>query len=390
MNGPAIDADLFDDILSRHEPYDYANRRPEKDSIGAIALSSGSTGNPKGIIHSQYSLLESSRGGQNVFECVSTDDTFLVVMNPSFAAWLMFVLTSMGGKARTFLCGRFEPEKAMEIIQRERVTITALVPAMWRMVLDAGAEQYDLSSLRLVTVGGEAPTATDVSRVRASICRRVTGTYMASESGTASTIVSRTEDLVERGKIGSTGLPAIGADLKIVDPLGNIEDELAIGETGEIVVSGPSIALGYWKEPVLTEKKFVKGWWRSGDLGHLDVDGYLWVNGRVDNVINTGGIKVHAEEVEAALGSHPSISQCAVVGRTDAQFGQRIEAFLIVRDPTVSAESIKAYLKDTLKLGGFKIPKVFHFVSSLPLGKTGKVDRRLLRDGWVEETPTST
>jgi acyl-coenzyme A synthetase/AMP-(fatty) acid ligase len=124
---------------------------------------------------------------------------------------------------------------------------------------------------------------------------------MASESGTASTIVVRTEDIIVHNKAGSTGLPTLGADMKIIDPGGDIDDEMPVGDTGEIGVSSPSLAMGYWREPDLTTKKFVRGWWRSGDLGHIDADGYLWVDGRVDNVINTAGIKVHAEEVEAAL-----------------------------------------------------------------------------------------
>jgi len=221
-------------------------------------------------MHSQYSLLESSKAGQNVLECVSPNDCLLVVMNPSFVAWQLFVLAGLGGKAKTFLLRRFEAETVLELIEQELITILPLIPTMWRMLMDSSPEDCDLTSLRLASVGGESPSAALVERLRSVICDRIVGTYMASESGTASTIVVRTEDIIVHNKAGSTGLPTLGADMKIIDPDGDIDDEMSVGETGEITVSSPSLAMGYWREPDLTAKKFVRGWWRSGDLGRID------------------------------------------------------------------------------------------------------------------------
>ena len=373
------DTNSFYSVISQQQAIDYAANRPAPDALGAIALSSGSTGKPKGVMHSQHSLLESSKAGQNVLECVSPNDCLLVVMNPSFVAWQLFVLAGLGGKAKTFLLRRFEAETVLELIEQELITILPLIPTMWRMLMDSSPEDYDLTSLRLASVGGESPSAALVERLRSSISDRIVGTYMASEPGTASTIVVRTEDIIVHNKAGSTGLPTLGADMKIIDPDGDIDDEMPVGETGEIAVSSPSLAMGYWREPDLTAKKFVRGWWRSGDLGHIDPNGYLWVDGRVDNVINTGGIKVHAEEVEAALGRHPQVQHCAVVGRVDSKFGQRIEAFIVASDPAPTAENLDRFLRDEQKLSGHKVPKVFNFVSELPTGSTGKVNRRALR-----------
>jgi acyl-coenzyme A synthetase/AMP-(fatty) acid ligase len=379
LSGGSPDTNSFYSLVSQQQAIDYAANRPAPDVLGAIALSSGSTGKPKGVMHSQYSLLESSKAGQNVLECVSPNDCLLVVMNPSFVAWQLFVLAGLGGKAKTFLLRRFEAETVLELIEQELITVLPLIPTMWRMLMDSSPDDCDLTSLRLASVGGESPSAALVERLRSVICDRIVGTYMASESGTASTIVVRTEDIIVHNKAGSTGLPTLGADMKIIDPDGDIDDEMSVGETGEIAVSSPSLAMGYWREPDLTSKKFVRGWWRSGDLGHIDTDGYLWVDGRVDNVINTGGIKVHAEEVEAALGRHPQVQHCAVVGRADSKFGQRIEAFIIAGDPAPTAETLDRFLKEEQKLSGHKVPKVFNFVSELPIGSTGKVNRRALR-----------
>src|SRR4030095_8699700 len=149
------------------------------------------------------------------------------------------------------------------------------------------------------------------------------------------------EDMADGSKVGSTCLPTIGADMRIVDLDGSIDDMLPPGQRGEIVVTGSSVALGYWREPALTAKKFVDGWWRSGDMGHLDEDGYLWMSGRADNVINTGGIKVHAEEIESAIMSLEGVSSCVVVGCKDAKFGQRVEAYIVATCPDVKAVSVR-------------------------------------------------
>jgi acyl-coenzyme A synthetase/AMP-(fatty) acid ligase len=129
----------------------------------------------------------------------------------------------------------------------------------------------------------------------------------------------------------------------------------------------------------LTATKFVDGWWRSGDMGHVDEDGFLWMSGRADNVINTGGIKVHAEEIESEISTHEDVAACAVVGCTDAKFGQRIEAYIVASNPGLTADTLKAYLKNVRQLSAHKVPKAFHFLAALPTGPTGKIDRRALR-----------
>ena len=171
----------------------------------------------------------------------------------------------------------------------------------------------------------------------------------------------------------------VGTDVKILVPGGGFDEEVQDGEIGEIAVSGPSISTGYWKDPELTRKKFSDGWWRSGDLGRLDADQYLWVSGRIDNVINTGGIKVSGEEIEHELLLHPAIAQCAVVGQPDDQLGQRIEAYLVVRGERPEAEEVSQFLRQQRHLAGYKVPKAFHWIEAMPTGPTGKLFRGALR-----------
>jgi acyl-coenzyme A synthetase/AMP-(fatty) acid ligase len=330
-------------------------------------------------MHTQKTLLEAAKGGQVVMGPITPDSATLLYMQPSFAAWPIIVLPFVAAKAKVCFGKAFTPAAFLESCQRERITLAPLVPTMWRMVFEAGPENYDLSALTLVSISGEAPAPSDVRQLYDRICQNICCVYLSGEAFTASGVMANTRDLMERGKIGSSGRPVVGGDVRILVPGGGFDDEVANGETGEIAISGPSLAIGYWKDPELTREKFRDGWWRSGDLGRLDADNYLWVSGRIDNVINTGGIKVSGEEIEHALLSHPSVAQCAVVGQPDQRMGQRIEAYLVARGAPPDIEEISLFLRQQRHLAGFKVPKAFHWIDEMPTGPTGKLFRRALR-----------
>jgi acyl-CoA synthetase (AMP-forming)/AMP-acid ligase II len=378
--GEQGDADRsYDALVAAEDRFDVATQRPQPSELATIVMSSGTTGQPKGIMHTQKSLLEAAKGGQLVMGPITPDSATLLYMQPSFAAWPIIVLPFVAAKAKVCFGKAFAPTAFLQSCQREHVTMAPLVPTMWRMVFAAHPEHYDLSALTLVTISGEAPAPSDVRQLYDRFCRNIRCIYLSGEAFTASGVMADTRDLMERGKIGSSGRPAVGGDVMILAPGGGFDDEVAQGETGEIAISGPSLAAGYWKDEVLTRAKFRDGWWRSGDLGRLDQDNYLWVTGRIDNVINTGGIKVSGEEIEQALLSHPAVAQCAVVGQPDAALGQRIEAFLVPRGAMPSSEELGRYLRLERHLAGFKIPKLFHLIDELPTGPTGKLFRRALR-----------
>jgi acyl-coenzyme A synthetase/AMP-(fatty) acid ligase len=374
----SADAD-YSEIIATVPHFDVAAHRPEPVDIAAIVFSSGTTGKPKGIMHTQKTLLEAAKGGQVVMGPITPDSATLLYMQPSFAAWPIIVLPFVAAKAKVCFGKAFTPAAFLESCQRERITLAPLVPTMWRMVFEAGPENYDLSALTLVSISGEAPAPSDVRQLYDRICQNICCVYLSGEAFTASGVMANTRDLMERGKTGSSGRPVVGGDVRILVPGGGFDDEVANGETGEIAISGPSLAIGYWKDPELTREKFRDGWWRSGDLGRLDADNYLWVSGRIDNVINTGGIKVSGEEIEHALLSHPSVAQCAVVGQPDQRLGQRIEAYLVARGAPPDIEEIGLFLRQQRHLAGFKVPKAFHWIDEMPTGPTGKLFRRALR-----------
>ena len=375
-----LQADWASQVMSQPR-FDVLAALPSPDQTAAVILTSGSTGRPKGIVHTQRTLLESARGCQQLFGSVTHHDAALLLMQPSFAAWVIITLPFVFGKGKVVYRSQFTPGGFLQALQDERITMAPLVPTTWRMVFAEDTSRYDLSSVKLSTISGEPPAVSDIEQLRAKIAPGVTSLYLASEGLAASGVAAYTEDLMQPATVAASGRPAMGVDVKIIDPAGGFDDELPQGEIGEIVISGASVAVGYWKDPAMTAERFRDRWWRSGDLGRIDAEGYLWVMGRVDNVINTGGIKVQGEDVERALLSHPAVMQCAVIGMPDERFGQRIEAYLVLRpgQPAPDAPALDAHCRGPGGLAGFKVPRHFHIVDSLPTGPTGKLYRRGLR-----------
>ena len=354
---------------------------PEDDAI--IILSSGSTGVPKGIVHSQANFVRWLRGAPALFGAVSRSSRFLVNVGTSFAAWPFSAIPNLYSGGCIILMEGFTPEAWCRAVEREKVTMAGPVPTMIRMLEPAITEHYDLSSLEMILCAGEPPTLADIERVLTWADTDIRCLYLASESAPCAATYWELADYREHDKAVCAGKPVPGADIRVVDPEGGVEALLPAGETGEILLRGPTLARGYLHNPELTARRFVDGWWRSGDMGHLDQDGYLYVEGRTDNTINTGGIKVHGEEVEACLLMHPDIAQAAVIGRPDARWGNAIEAH-IAASRALTEEELGEFCEQQ-GLAPFKRPKRYVFHDQLPIGVTGKLDRVSLREGMQED-----
>jgi acyl-coenzyme A synthetase/AMP-(fatty) acid ligase len=179
------DAD-YGDIVATAALFDVAANRPQSNDVAAIVFSSGTTGRPKGIVHSQKTLLEAAKGGQVVMGPITPDSATLLYMQPSFAAWPIIVLPFVAAKAKVCFGKMFTPAAFLESCQRERITKAPLVPTMWRMVFEADPENYDLSALTLVSISGEAPAPSDVRQLYDRICRNICCVYLSGEAFTAS------------------------------------------------------------------------------------------------------------------------------------------------------------------------------------------------------------
>lgn len=346
------------------------------DDPVAIVLSSGSTGRPKGVVHSHASTLGSVQAGRDVYRGIDSDDSVLVCIGTSFGGWCNTVIPFVCLGTRLVFQRRFEPQAFLKGLADERITIAPLVPTMWRMVLAAEPELYNLSSVRLAFMSGEMASRSDVEQIRKRITEKVRAAYLSTEGACGCGIVADEDAFAMPSRPVSRALSGVG--VRVVATNGTSGDPLPAGETGEIMLSGPSLARGYWKDPGRTAQRFRDGWWRSGDTGYLTEDGGVVLVGRTDHVINSGGVKIQAEEIEAALMSHPDIRQAAVVGVPDPKWGQRAEAYVIVGDSGLDMQAIETWRQDKSQVSSMRFLKAIHIVERLPTGPTGKLYRAAL------------
>jgi long-chain acyl-CoA synthetase len=279
----------------------------------------------------------------------------------------MNACTALG--ATLTMLPRFDPEKALEIIQRDKVTIFQGVPTMYNGMLHAeDCESYDTSTLRLCMSGGSAmPEELMRSFEKTFDCMILEG-YGLSET---SPVASFNHPNKER-KPGSIGTPIEGVEMKIVDDDGKEVDQ---GEVGEIVIKGHNIMKGYWKRDDATKESIKDGWFYSGDMGKVDEDGYFFIVDRKKELIIRGGYNVYPREVEEVLYEHPAIQEAAVVGVPDEALGEEVGAAVVLKKgEELDADELKAYVKE--QVAGYKYPRKIWFLDELPKGPTGKILKR--------------
>ena len=266
----------------------------------------------------------------------------------------------------------FEPAQVLRLIARERVTIFNLVPTMGAMLLACPErDRTDLSSLRGLVFAGSLLPAPVRDGIMARVCPRLYEYYGMQETSTL--VVSTPDDRARRPD--SVGMPILFAQVRVVDAEGR---DLPVGETGEIIGRSPGTVTGYYNNPEKTAETFRDGWLHTGDLGRLDAEGYLYINGRLKDMIVTGGQNVHAGEIEAAILAFGGVSDCAVVGLADPLWGETVTAVVVpVEGQSVDPEALIAWCRQSL--AGFKTPKrVLIQHEPLPRTPTGKVQKFVL------------
>ena len=279
--------------------------------------------------------------------------------------------------AKMVLMPKFEPAKALEAIQKHKVTVFCGVPTMYSALL-ANPElgKYDLTSIR-VCISGASPLPPQVQKQ----FMQVTGGFLAEGYGlteaspvTHCNPVDRTMRTV---KVGSIGLPLPDTDARIVD-LETGEKTLGAGETGELAVKGPQVMKGYWRKPEETALVLRDGWLLTGDIAHMDKDGYFYITDRKKDLIKTKDYSVYPRELEDILYEHPAVKLCAVVGKPDPLAGEVPKAYIVLKEgATASAEEIMAFVNN--KVAPYKAIREVEFRKELPISSAGKVLKRLLK-----------
>ena len=270
----------------------------------------------------------------------------------------------------------FDAPAVVDEIERFRVTTVWLAPAMVNAIMALpDIEQRDLSSVRLVINGGEKMPIPLIERIQ----RVFSSAWFADAYGLTETVSGDTfldrESIVT--KLGSVGCPCLYLDLDIWDEHGR---SVPAGGRGEVVLRGPKVFKGYWRDHEATEKAFAGGWFHTGDIGERDDDGYLWIVDRLKDMIVSGGENIAGSEVERVLYEHPAVLEVAVVGRPDEKWGEVPVAYVVLK-PTTTASADELVEHCRSQLARFKVPKDVVFVDVLPRNPSGKVLKRELRAG---------
>ncbi|WP_372717912.1 class I adenylate-forming enzyme family protein [Immundisolibacter sp.] len=372
----AGDEPVIPDDLDRY-PLDFEPMALAGHDLAAIVLTSGTTGIPKGVLHTHAKLVDSCRAAVYPFGLTPHSST-LNMFTTSFMGWYNLALPYFNIGARQIFQSQWDPKRVIQAIAEERVSHLLLVPTMWRLLLREETAGRDLSSLRQVGFAGEVMDLPTLEAIRQRITPHVINCYSTTETAVSGGTAMFPEDLARPDKIESVGKPLLNSEVRVVAVDGGPDDEMAPGEEGEILISGPSVAQEFWCDPPLSREKFVGPWWRSGDLGSFDADGYLYVRGRVDDMMISGGINVMPGPIENVLLGHPDVAEAAVVGLPDPEWGQRIVAFVVRKNAALSETALTTLIQDS-DLPGYQRPREYRFLDELPRGNSGKTNRRALR-----------
>lgn len=347
----------------------------ERD-LAQIMYTSGTTGRPKGVMHSHLSVFLATLS--NIIEIGMKRDDVATAMLPLFHCAQHVLTTSFFHiGARNVILRGFDPVQLMATIAREKVTWVFALPMMYRALLDHPERaNYDLSSLRYCLYAMAPMDEPTLRRAVAELCPNFALGTGQTEMYPA-TMLFRPEEQLRR--FGSYwGESALINDTAIMDENGRI---LGPGEVGEIVHRGPNVMIGYYKDPEATEESRKFGWHHTGDLGMWDEDGQMIFLDRKKDMIKTGGENVPSIKVETVLLSHPDVAGAAVVGLPHPKWAEAVTAFVVPKPgKEISEEALLEFCKE--RLGGFEVPKAICVVDQLPLTTTGKVQKHVLRDRY--------
>jgi long-chain acyl-CoA synthetase len=365
----------YEELLAGASPVsDFPDHIGEEDLAG-LFYTGGTTGAAKGVMLTHRNLVANAMHMQMCWPF--TAETCWLVVAPLFhAAGSIAVLSTVWNAGRHVLVPAFDPGAVLDLVERERVTATLVVPSMLAAMNEEQlARPRDVSSLRLVSFGG-APSATEtLRRAREAFPgARLLHLYGATETAPIATGVLGVEDLLDTPRARSCGQPAVGVDVEIRLPDGGCA---AVGEVGEVAVRGPNVMGAYWNKPEQTAAALRDGWYHTGDLGYMDDEAFVFLVDRAKDMIVTGGENVYSTEVEDALYRHAAVLEAAVFGVPDERWGEAVHAVVVPRAP-VTTDELMAHCRAAI--AGYKVPKAIDLrAEPLPKSGAGKVLKRELR-----------
>ncbi|UJA20290.1 long-chain fatty acid--CoA ligase [Thermoleophilia bacterium SCSIO 60948] len=359
----------FEKIVGAADPIDEWAER-DGDDTAVILYTSGTTGTPKGAELTHDNLATNAIKGSRELIGITEEDRVLGAL-PLFHSFgqTCSLNGAVASGAMLSLIPRFDPDKALEILERDEITIFGGVPTMYNAMLHSSkADDVDTSKLRICISGGSAMPGEVMNAFDEKFGCKILEGYGLSET---SPVASFSHPDEER-KVGSIGRPIDGVEMKCVDDDGN---EVEQGETGEIVIKGHNVMKGYWEREDATEEVMNDGWFHSGDMGMVDEDGYFFIVDRKKDLIIRGGYNVYPREIEELLYEHPAIEEAAVIGVHDDSLGEEIAAAVVIKQgESASEDEIRDHVKE--QVAAYKYPRHVYLMDELPKGPTGKILKR--------------
>lgn len=341
----------------------------------ALLYTAGTTGNPKGVVLTHKNLYSNAKAASETAKILQLKQGRVALgvlpFSHAFGFTMMNVTLILGDKS--VLLPQFDPKKVLEVIEKYKVTHTAMVPAMLHQLYHyPDADKYDTSSFFAVTSGSAAlPQQLAKDFQRKFSCIILEG-YGLSE---AAPIVTAT-DPMKKLKPGSVGLPLPGIKIAVVDEEGN---HLPPNEVGELIVSGPNVLKGYYGKPEETNEALKDGWLYTGDMARIDEEGYLFIVDRKKDLIIRGGFNIYPRDLEELLMSHPEVAEAGVVGVPSPKMGEEVVAYIVKRKgSTLTEEDLKQFCEE--KLAKYKTPRFIKIIGFMPRNLIGKIDKKKLRE----------
>ncbi len=335
-----------------------------------ILYTSGTTGFPKGALYTHQMLFWNSIN-TSMSLLINTESRTINCMPPFHTGgWNVLTTPFLHHGGYTCLMKKFDPAAVLQLLQAESATIFMGVPTMLKMIADEAAfDQADFSSLYYIIVGGE-PMPVPLIEQWDEKGVAIRQGFGMTEVGPNLTSLHQDDAIRKKGSIGR---PNFYVQIRIVDEKGA---DVPTGQSGELLLKGPMVTPGYWRNEAATQKALQDGWFHSGDMLVQDEEGYLFVVDRIKNMFISGGENVYPAQIERILVQHECISEAAVIGVRDEKWGEVGQAF-VVKKAEVTAEEVIGFCKE--QLAKFKVPKYVVFVEELPKNDTGKIDRKKLK-----------
>lgn len=360
----------------------------DKEDGLILHYTSGSTGQPKGVLHVQHAMVQHYISGKYVLD-LKEDDIYWCTADPGWVTGTSYGIFApwLNGATNVVVGGRFSPESWYGAIQDLNITIWYSAPTAFRMLMGAGDEivnDYDLSSLRHVLSVGE-PLNPEVVKWGMKVFNlRIHDTWWMTETGAHMIVNMPAMDI----KGGSMGKPLPGVEAAIIDDEGN---ELPANRMGNLAMKRgwPAMMRKIWKNDAKYDSYFIGDWYVSGDSAYKDEDGYYWFQGRVDDVIMTAGERVGPFEIESKLVEHPAVQEAGVIGKPDPVRGEIVKAFIALREGNEPTDELKEEIRKYVKegLAAHAAPREIEFKDKLPKTRSGKIMRRVLK-AWELDLPT--